>query len=51
MKLSRRSRRIALTAFILALVAIIATGFYRAATHQETRPATGPSASDQSTTP
>jgi hypothetical protein len=34
----KHARRIALVAFLLALVAIIAIGFYRAATHQESRP-------------
>ncbi len=40
MKLSPRSRRIALIVFIIALLAMLAVGFYRAATHQEARPAT-----------
>ncbi|HET6433876.1 hypothetical protein [Dyella sp.] len=42
MKLSPRSRRVALLAFIVALLAILAAGFYMAATDQETRPATAP---------
>lgn len=40
MKLSPRSRRIALIAFIIALLAMLAVGFYLAATHQEARPVT-----------
>lgn len=42
MKLSPRSRRIALIAFIVALLAMLAVGFYLAATHQETRPDAAP---------
>jgi hypothetical protein len=40
MKLSPRSRRIALIAFIIALLAMLAVGFYLAVTHQEARPVT-----------
>jgi len=36
------SRRAALIAFIVALLLILAVGGYRAATHEETRPDTGP---------
>lgn len=45
MKLPPRSRRIALIAFIIALVAMLAVGFYLAATHQEARPDNAPAAS------
>lgn len=45
MKLSPRSRRIALIAFIVALLAMLAVGFYLAATHQEARPDAASSAS------
>jgi uncharacterized protein YneF (UPF0154 family) len=45
MKLSPRSRRIALIAFIVALLAMLAVGFYLAVTHQEARPDTAPAAS------
>lgn len=34
------SRRIALIAFIIALLIILALGFYRAVMHEEARPAT-----------
>jgi hypothetical protein len=47
MRLSPRSRRVALIAFIVALLVILAIGFFRAATHQEARPASDPSALDQ----
>ncbi|WP_281851352.1 hypothetical protein [Dyella sp. GSA-30] len=39
------SRRIALIAFIVALLVILALGFYRAAMHEEARPATAPAGS------
>ena len=45
MKLSPRSRRIALIAFVTALLAILAAGFYRAAMHEEPRPEMTPSPS------
>lgn len=45
MKLSPRSRRIALIAFIVALLVMLAVGFYLAATHQEARPASAPGTS------
>lgn len=45
MKRPPRYRRIALIAFIIALLAMLAVGFYLAATHQEARPATAPAGS------
>lgn len=51
MRLSPRSRRIALIAFIVALLIILAIGFFRAATHQEMRPASDPAVSDQPAVP
>lgn len=42
MKLSPHSRRVALIAFIVALLAMLAVGFYLAATHQEARPDAAP---------
>jgi hypothetical protein len=45
MKLSPRSRRIALVAFMVALLTMLAVGFYLAAAHQEARPDTAPAAS------
>jgi hypothetical protein len=39
------SRRIALIAFIVALLVILALGFYRAVMHEEARPATAPAGS------
>ena len=50
MKLSPRSRRIALIAFIIALLAMLAVGFYLAATHQEARPVTTSTAQASSQT-
>ncbi len=51
MKLSPRSRRIALLAFMAALVAILVVGFYRAAVHEEPRPVTAPASSASSPMP
>lgn len=48
MRLSPRSRRIALIVFIVALLVILAIGFFRAATHQEMRPASTSSDPEQS---
>lgn len=45
MKLSARSRRVALIAFMIALVAMLALGAYLAATHQEARPDAAPASS------
>jgi hypothetical protein len=39
------SRRIALIAFFVALLVILALGFYRAVMHEEARPATAPAES------
>lgn len=39
------SRRAALIAFFIALLLILVVGGYRAATHEEPRPDTGPAAS------
>jgi hypothetical protein len=39
------SRRIALIAFIVALLIVLAVGFYRAVMHEEARPDTAPAAS------
>lgn len=47
MKLSRRSRRFALIAFVIALLAIFAIGFFRAATHTEPRPDSSSSAASE----
>jgi hypothetical protein len=39
------SRRVALIVFIVALLAILAAGFYRAVMHEEARPVTAPAGS------
>jgi hypothetical protein len=46
----KHARRIALSVFLIALVCIIAVGFYRAATHQEARPAENQAPAGSSTT-
>jgi hypothetical protein len=38
------SRRIALIAFIIALLILLSIGFYRAVMHEEARPETAPAA-------
>jgi hypothetical protein len=45
------SRRIALIAFIVALLVILALGFYRAVMHEEARPATVPARSTSAQQP
>jgi hypothetical protein len=42
------SRRIALIAFIIALLIVLLVGFYRAARHEEARPDSAPAASTSS---
>lgn len=46
-KAMRHSRRIALVTFVIALLVIIAVGFYRAAMREETRPDTTPASAHQ----
>lgn len=48
MNLSRQSRRIALIAFVIALLVIFGIGLFRAATHTEPRPAMDSGSASQS---
>jgi hypothetical protein len=45
------SRRIALIAFIVSLLIILALGFYRAVMHEEARPTTAPAGSTSAEQP
>jgi hypothetical protein len=45
------SRRTAWIVFVIALLAIISVGFYRAAIHEEPRPDTAPASSNPAGSP
>jgi hypothetical protein len=44
----KHSRRIALIAFLIALLIILAVGFYRASMHEEARPEASPTSASSS---
>jgi hypothetical protein len=44
----KQPRRLAWIVFVIALLLMIAVGFFRASMHDETRPAPGPASSDSS---